>query len=201
MAVNGFYPDYRLTATGSRNESAEMTDSTNFRVADLDPHHPTPFDLRPGEDIRAALAAELGLLGLRKLSFTGTIAAQGRRDWVLSGKLGATVVQPCVVTLEPVTTRIDTEVMRTYVAGLAEPEALEVEMPEDDSVERLGATIDPASVMAEELALALPPYPRKDGVELGESVFAEPGTKPMPDDDAKPFAGLSGLRDTLKKQS
>ena len=189
MAVNGFYPDYRLTATGSRNESAEMTDSTNFRVADLDPHHPTPFDLRPGEDIRAALAAELGLLGLRKLSFTGTIAAQGRRDWVLSGKL------------EPVTTRIDTEVMRTYVAGLAEPEALEVEMPEDDSVERLGATIDPASVMAEELALALPPYPRKDGVELGESVFAEPGTKPMTDDDAKPFAGLSGLRDTLKKQS
>lgn len=201
MAVNGFYLDYRLPATGSRNESAEMTDSTAFRVADLDQQRPTPFELRPDEATRSALAAEMGLLGLRKLSFNGTIAAQGRRDWVLTGKLGATVVQTCVVTLEPVTTRIDTEVERTYVADLSEPEALEAEMPEDDSVERLGATIDPASVMAEELALALPPYPRKEGVELGEAVYAEPGTAPMTDDDAKPFAGLSGLRDTLKKQS
>ena len=141
-----------------------------------------------------ALAEELGLLGLRTLSFSGEIAPTGRRDFMLTGVLGATVVQPCVVTLEPVTTRLDVPVLRTYVAGFAEPEGDEVEMAEDDSVEPLPAVIDPAAVMAEALALALPLYPRKAGAELGEAVYAAPGVVPMTDEAARPFAGLAALK-------
>ena len=175
-----------------------MTDTHAFRVADLPQNAPTPFELTPDAEARAALARELGLSALRKLRFDGRIIAQGKRDWLLEGHLGATVVQPCVVTLEPVTTRIETDVRRLFLAEMPEPEAGEVEMPEDDSIEELGAWIDPAAVMAEALALALPLHPRKEGAELGEAVFTEPGKTPLRDEDAKPFAGLAALRDALK---
>ena len=174
-----------------------MTDSPPLRVADLAPDGPTPFDLRPDAESRRALAARLGLSGLRKLRFRGRIEPSGARDWVLRGHLGATVVQPCVITLEPVTTRIETEVTRTYLAAMPEPEGDEVEMPEDDSAEPLGSHIDPAAVMAEALALALPLYPRRAGARLGEAVFTAPGIAPLTDAQMRPFAGLAALRDAL----
>ncbi|MEX0300945.1 MAG: DUF177 domain-containing protein, partial [Leisingera sp.] len=137
---------------------------------------------------------------LRKLRFTGEIKAMGKKDWKLSGRLGATVVQDCVVTLEPVTTRIEEAVEITYLARFETPEGAEAEMPEDDSIEPLGTHIAPAAVMAEALALHIPAYPRKDGAELGEAVYAEDGVQPMRDEDAKPFAGLAALRGELKDE-
>lgn len=178
-----------------------MPHKTALPVVSLDGNTPTPFDLRPDPAHMRALAQELGLSGLRKLRFSGEIKAQGSRDWVLLGRLGATVVQPCVATLAPVSTRIDIDVRRTYLADLPEPVGDEVEMPEDETQERLGSHIDPGAVMAEALALALPLYPRADDADLGEAVFAEPGIEPLRDEDVKPFAGLAGLRDALKKQS
>lgn len=177
-----------------------MTRANTLRVADLPQNAPTPFEITPGAEVMKALAADLDLVALRKLRFTGQLLAQGRRDWRLEGQLGATVVQPCVVTLDPVTTRIDVPVERTYVAGHETPEETEVEMPEDDSVEPLGAVIDLDAVMAEALALALPLYPRKDGAGLEDAVFTEPGKAPMRDEDARPFAGLADLRDKLGKK-
>ena len=147
------------------------------------------------DDIKAAL----DLLGLRKLSFVGRVEAEGKKDWVLTAKLGATVVQPCVVTLEPVTTRIDVPVTRTFLADWADPEDEEFEIPEGDETEALGAEIDPTQVMIEALSLALPLYPRKEGAELEQADYTEPGKQAMTDEDAKPFAGLAGLRDALKK--
>ena len=70
-------------------------------------------------------------------------------------------------------------------------------MTEDDTIERLGAWIDPAVVMIEALTLAVPDYPRKDDVTLGEAVYTKPGDAPMTEADARPFAGLAGLRDKL----
>lgn len=178
-----------------------MTVTSGYRVADLDQNKPTEFDLRPDADTLKALAAELGISALRKLSFSGRITAQGRRDWVLTARLGATVVQPCVVSLDPVTTRIDTDVRRTFLADMPEIDQIEAEMPEDETLEQLGSFIDPNTVMIEALALALPLYPRKEGADLGEAVFAAPGTEPLRDEDTRPFAGLSGLRDALKKEN
>lgn len=176
-----------------------MTETHALRVAELPQNTPTPFELIPDAEARAALAEELGIDALRKLRFTGRISAHGKRNWLLVGQLGATVVQPCVVTLEPVTTRIDTEVRRLFLARMPEEDAPEVEMPEDENIEPLGTTIDPAAVMAEALALALPLYPRAEGADLGEAVFTEPGKAPMRDEDIRPFAGLAGLRDALKQ--
>ena len=174
--------------------------STRIATADLRPRTPTRFALAPDAAERESLAQDLGIEAIRKLRFEGEITAEGRDDWRLDATLGATVVQPCVVTLAPVTTRIDVAVTRRFLARMPDivlDESGEAEMPEDETLEPLGSEIDLAAVMAEALALNLPLYPRADGAELGAAVFAEPGIAPMRDEDAKPFAGLAGLRDRL----
>jgi uncharacterized metal-binding protein YceD (DUF177 family) len=169
-----------------------------IRFAALREARALPFSLTPGAEARAALAGDLGLIALRKLRFEGQLVPEGKRDWRLEARLGATVVQPCVVTLEPVSTRIDEDITRHYLADLpAQPEGEEVEMPEDETVEPLPETLDLQEVMAEALALALPLYPRAEGVELGEAAYTEPGKRAMSDEEAKPLAGLGEL---LKKQ-
>jgi len=156
-----------------------------------------PFDLQPGADALKTLAKALDLQGLRKLRFTGQLTPEGKRNWRLEAQLGATVVQPCVITAEPVTTRIEEKIVRRYLAGFAAPDADEAEMPEDDTIEPLPETLDLPDVMAEALSLALPAFPRAEGAELGSAVFAAPGVKPMTDEDAKPLAGLAALRDRM----
>lgn len=171
-----------------------------IRIADLPNRKITSFALQPTSEERAAVAAELGILGIKKLRFAGTLAPQGKRDWRLEAALGATVVQECVVTLDPVTSRIDEDVVRSYLSDLPEVTAGEIEMPEDDTQEPLPDTLDLAEVMIEALSLALPPYPRSEGASLGEAVFAESGVVPMRDEDTKPFAGLAALRESIEKK-
>jgi len=169
-----------------------------LRVADLPQNAETAFALRPDTDKLKSIADELHLSTVRKLSFEGTVSALGQSDWQLKGRLGATVIQPCVVTLEPVTTRIDVDVSRQYVSEFDEPEDPEVEMSADDTTEALRQWIDPAAVMLEVLALETPDYPRKSDAALDQAVFTKPGETPMTDEDARPFAGLAGLKQKLE---
>lgn len=155
-----------------------------------------PVLLEPDAGSRAAVAAELGIPAVRKLRLDGRLVPEGRQDWRLEAHLGATVVQDCVVTLAPVTTRIEEDVERRYVVGLPAPEPGEHEMGADD-VEPLPSALDLGAVMLEALALALPPFPRAEGVELGEVVVTAPGTEPLTEERARPFAGLG---DALKKR-
>ena len=171
-----------------------MTDSTTLKVSDLPQNRATAFDLHPDAKTLETLAHELDIKGLRKLRFTGTVSTKGRRDWQLTAHLGATVLQDCVVTLEPMTTRIDEKVERIFVSELSEPDDPEVEMDADERIEPLQDTIAPAVVMIEALSLLIPAYPRKEGAELGEAVYSQPGVAPMREDDVKPFAGLAALK-------
>lgn len=174
-----------------------MTDplplSHPVRTAGLGARTATPFDLRPNGPDRAALAAYLDIVAIPEMRFRGTISPAGRRDLVLEGELTARVVQPCVVTLEPVTTHLSERVERRYVEDFALPEGDEVEMPEDDGIEPLPQAIDLGAVATEALALALPLYPRVPGASLGETVHAGEGVVPLRDADLRPFAGLAGL--------
>ncbi|MBV0911907.1 YceD family protein [Anianabacter salinae] len=171
-----------------------------LRLSDLPAGETRAFVIEPDASERAAIAADLGILGLRKLRLEGRLIPDGKRDWRLEAVLGATVVQACVVTLDPVSTRIDEAVKRRYSANPPEvPEATEVEMPEDDTVEPLPETLELGAVMREALALALPPFPRKDGIPPVEARFTESGAEPLTDDDVKPFAGLAELRDKLAR--
>jgi uncharacterized metal-binding protein YceD (DUF177 family) len=177
-----------------------MTERDKIRLTDLSNRGATEFRLEPDAEARSALAKRLDIPAVRKLRFSGRIVPEGRRDWRLDADLGATVVQSCVVTLDPVTTRIDEKIERRYLADMPPaPEGSEIEMPQDDTAEPLPETLDLAEVMAEALALALPPFPRTEGAALGEAVFTEPGREPLTDEAVRPFAGLAGLRDKLAK--
>lgn len=168
------------------------------RLADLG-NRGIDFEIVPGPETLDDLAGRLDLLALRKLRFAGHLRPDGPRDWRLEAQLGATVIQPCRVTLAPVTTRIDEPVVRRYLARWEEPSETEAEMPEDDTAEPRPETLDLAAVMAEALALALPAFPRAEGVDPDAQAFTEPGKAPLTDDDIKPFAGLAGLRDRLRR--
>jgi uncharacterized metal-binding protein YceD (DUF177 family) len=177
----------------------ELPVAMPFRTARLSRNAPTPFELRPDRTALRVLAGLIGVSHLRKVSFAGTLEPMSGGGWELNAQLGASVVQPCGVTLVPVTTRIDERVSRRFLPDYAGPSEAEAELPEDVDAEPLGAVIDPAAVMVEALALAVPPFPRAEGAELGAAVFAAPGVVPMTDADAHPMAGLAALRDRLKR--
>lgn len=171
-----------------------------FRHRDLARRQTHAFALEPEAALRADLAEMLGLEKLRKFRFAGRLRPLGRADWELVADLGATVVQACVVSLDPVTTRIDETVERRFLRDLPEPEGEEVETPEDEDAEPLGAAIDIGAIATEALMLALPHFPRAEGAGLGAEGALEtapPGQAPLEDTGPRPFAELAALRTKL----
>ena len=188
--------------------------AARLRVGALSPHAPTAFDIRPDSAARQKIARDLDLPNLPALRFAGQVAAEGDEDWRLDAHLSARVVQPCVVTLAPVTTDLEEDVSRRFLAQMpdmlptgahasaleSEQEEVEIELPEDENIDPLGREIDLWRVMVEALALALPLYPRAEGAALGQAQFAADGVTPLSDADLRPFAGLAALRDKLGKK-
>lgn len=166
----------------------DMSD-TRLAVARLNPRQPTRFDLRPDEQRRAELAAALGLVALPRLRMLGELRPASGDAWELSARLTARVVQPCVVTLAPVSTPIAEDVHRLYSPHTAPPDETETEMGDAD-LEPLGRFIDLAEVMAEALSLALPLYPR--AAAAPESAGPIAGTAPA-EGQRRPFADLARL--------
>lgn len=152
----------------------------------------THVRLAPDAAGRAAIARVLGLIDLPELTFEGTIEPEGRGDLRLEGDLVARAVQACVVSLAPVPARVRTHVLRRYLADWQEPEAEESEIPEDDTIEPLPRVIDVAAVAIEELALALPDFPRAPGAVLDPAYAVEQTAADEPE-AAKPLAGLAAL--------
>ena len=125
--------------------------SGRLRLTALRRDAPTPFDLRPDEPARRALADRLGLLALRKARLAGELIPGDGGSWRLVAELGATVVQACVVTLDPVTTRIDEPVERRFRPAQDMPRldaGTEVEVPEEEE-DPLPDVLDLTSVLTE----------------------------------------------------
>ena len=179
------------------------TSTPVLRIADLNERRPTRFELMFDAAQIRQFAEELDLISLKKLRFKGEVTAKGRDQWELTADLGVTVQQNCVISFVPVTTRIDEKITRRYVPeAIFEQVAEDEEIAEasgDDAMDILPSEIHLLDVFLETLVLALPDYPRAEGVELGERVFSEDGIKPMRDADAKPFAGLAALKEKMEK--
>ncbi len=201
MLVPTLYLHYIKPARLFKKDASMSMPEHVLRIADLPANHATEIELTPTPQERQAIAQELDLSALKKLTFTGRMSPVAGSDWQLTGHFGATIVQPCSVTLDPVTTRIDEEIRRTFTRHMPDvPDSAnaEIEMPDDDTLEPLTDRIDVFAFILEALTLAIPPFPRKEGAETGQAVFTEPGKQAMRDEDARPFAGLSNLRDQLK---
>lgn len=182
-----------------KKDSSPMANQpTVLRLAEMPTRKSTPILYIPNAAAMAALAQEMGITALRKMRLEGTLQPVGNSDWRLDARLGATVVQPCVVSLVPVTTRIEEPVARQYISGWRFADESETEMDGDDVSEPLPATLDLAEIAAQTLALVVPPFPRADGATLEQANFAQPGTTPLTDEDVKPFAGLAALKAKLE---
>ena len=184
-----------------------MTDSTPnipdlpsqpYRSSAVSGRKTVRFTFAPDAAARALIAQALGLLELPELVLKGELQPMGRIDVALRADLQALVVQPCSISLAPVTSRLKDQVERNYRHDFEDPKGDEVEMLGDDA-EALPEVIDVAAVALEALALALPLYPRAKGVDLGAVVATPPGAAPLTEETLKPFAGLAGLAEKMKK--
>ncbi len=115
---------------------------------------------------RRALARRFDLLELEALRATGRLDRHAPGGEItFEGWLEASVVQACVLSLEPVPATLREPIERRWrrVEGplAATAAGPEIWRPEDDEVDLVtGRTLDLGEAIAEELALALDPYPR-----------------------------------------
>ena len=174
-----------------------MHTERSIKLSRLNRATPIEFEIALKKGEMDNLSKSLDILSARKVRLIGQLRPIGSDDWELSADLGATVVQTCVVTLNPVTTRLDFHVFRHFLSGAAQETSSEVEMNPDVSLEPLPDELDFLALISEELALALPPYPRLEGAELDEFVVTEPGADALTADKIRPFSGLKSLRDRL----
>ena len=201
MAMHKFHKVVPIMVNTEKQRKAQMN-QTVLNVCDIPSDREITFDIVFNAKQRAETRNVLSLLELKNYRFSGKLTPRGKNDWDMTGKLGATATQACVVTLETVQTRIDDLVNRTFYSHWEEPDEGSVsEMDENVESEPLLNTIDLGLIAREALALSLPDYPRKENVKLEEAVFTEPGVSPMTDKDAKPFAGLADLKKKLGKGS
>ncbi|MCK4860484.1 MAG: DUF177 domain-containing protein [Rhodobacteraceae bacterium] len=168
------------------------------RVSSLNNTVDFEFDDVPTEDETNEMAALFDVVSIRKMRFQGVIAPFEDNGWLLEGKLGVSVSQNCVVTLERVRTRLDLDIRRIFTP-MADPDENEITLDasHNDEVEPLGKEIDLGLVAMEALALAIPEYPRVEGAELPESSFSPPETSDIEEEAPKPFAGLAALKEKL----
>ena len=152
----------------------------------------------PGE--RAALARRFGLLSLDRLSATLRLERAGARNLVrIAGRLAAEVTQACVVTLEPVGAHLEKGFILLYDldAVAAQGEAggareVVVEPEAEEPPEPVGPHgIDLGEAVAQQLAIALDPYPRAPGAALPEEPRAGAGGARAAEG---PFAALESLK-------
>ena len=155
--------------------------------------HGADFTVEASEAERAALARRFAVLAIDSLSATFHAQPVGNGMVRLAGRLQALVHQACVVTLVDVPQSIDESFERLYspAAAAVEEEAggeIELDVASDDPPDPLiDGTIDIGEVAAEQLALALDPYPRAPGAMF--EAPADEGGAP-----ASPFAALAKRR-------
>ena len=157
--------------------------------------NPLQVRLKADEREREALSSAWDVVAVNALAAELQIARWKRDGVRIRGRVTGEVVQACIVTLEPVISKIDSEIDQIFVpegsklARIVTDEAGEMVLDPDgpDLPEPFtGDTIDAGQVVSEFAALALDPYPRKEGaafephIESDDTVDAKPS----------PFAAL-----------
>ncbi|MEX0589757.1 MAG: DUF177 domain-containing protein [Xanthobacteraceae bacterium] len=148
------------------------------------------FRLLPDEAARNSLAQHAGVLAIPALEARLHVRPDGGGGATVAGTMQGAVTQNCVVTLEPFDNPISDEISLRF----APPEAIAqesdglIEIGADDPPDPLvGGALDLAAVVAEFLALAIDPYPRRPG-----AVFTPPG-EDTARPESSPFAALAKL--------
>jgi hypothetical protein len=130
-----------------------------------------------------ALAERMAIPAVPALSCRYRLTAHAGGAVLAEGHLRATVVQVCVVTLDPFEVPLDERFRVRFVPAGTERDDDDPEA--DDEIPYVGGLLDLGEAAAEQLALALDPYPRKPDATLPDEA-SEPA--------ASPFAALARLK-------
>jgi uncharacterized metal-binding protein YceD (DUF177 family) len=144
---------------------------------------------------RARLVERFGLLALDRLTATLNLK-RGRGGLIqVQGRLEAEVVQACVVTLEPVRSRLSEYFTVAFeTSSRAAAGAVVIGLEEEDPPEELiEGRIDLGETVAQQLAVALDPYPHAPAA--GEKADAPDQDEAGAEKTASPFAALARLRE------
>lgn len=127
--------------------------------------HEAVYPIAAKVEEREALARRFGLLSLDRLE--GEIRLQRLAGGMarLSGRLGADVVQACVVSLEPVASVLEQDFTVLY-GSVEAGKTVMVDLETDEAEPFDGDAIDIGEAVVQQLALALDPYPRAPGASL-----------------------------------
>ncbi len=150
-----------------------------------------------------ALARRFGIPGIAGITATLSLTAEPGGTVRARGRIRAAVTQECIVTLEPVDQRVDAAVDLRILPDGVPPTDDDPDSP--DEIESAGGYIDLGEAVAEQLALALDPYPRLpdaalpaelDGSGLdAEAPAAQRAAEPSPGESRpNPFAALARLK-------
>lgn len=149
--------------------------------------------LSAGRGEREALAQRFDLLSLDSLSATVRLRRRSDKGLIaLRGQFSATVAQACVVSLEPVTSRLEESFELLY--STESGDAVDEDAVIDFSAEDLPETVDPEGIdvgeaVAQQLAVALDPYPRRADACLPKEISTAAEAI-----EESPFAGLKVLK-------
>ncbi len=123
-----------------------------------------------------ALAERMNLPAVLALSCAFHLIREGRDIVLVRGVLRALVTQTCVISLEDFDAPVEEVFQVRFVPAGEESDDLDPES--DDEIPFEGNTIDLGEAAAEQLGLALDPYPRMPGVEMPE-IEDEPAPHPF----------------------
>lgn len=130
----------------------------------------------------AALATRMNIPAVLAVSCQFHLVREGRDKVLASGMLRATVTQTCVISLEDFDVSVQEAFQVRFVPS--GEEADDADPDSEDEIPFEGNAIDVGEAAAEQLGLALDPYPRMPNVEL-------PAVEDDP--DPHPFMALRRL--------
>jgi hypothetical protein len=176
--------------------------SERFRIADASiridsmPAEGRDLVLSVAESERAALAQRLGIgtverldVRLRAVRFKGGVR--------VTGQLDAVITQPSVVSFEPVSQSISESIDRVFLPGGEKPYAgaagaeIFVDLEGEDLPDHFeGTEADLSDLVLETLSLAIDPYPRGEGENVGDLGLP----KDADEGPESPFARLRDLK-------
>ncbi len=155
-----------------------------------------PFAIEASAAERKALAERFGILGIDSLKAEIRLKPIAGDQVRLTGHVRAEVHQACVVTLVDVPAAVEADFERVYSPHVEtaadedgdEDEEIELDFSAEEPPDPLvDGMIDIGEAAAEEVALALDPYPRAPGAVFDRPEEGEP-------ERANPFAALAKLK-------
>lgn len=132
---------------------------------------------------REAVARRMGLVAVARLGCRFVLRPEPAGAFAARGALRAQVVQTCVVSTDPFDAVVEEDFEVRFVPAGTENDDIDLDAADEIPYER--DTLDLGEATAEQLALALDPFPRKPDVTL---------PKLDDDEDNGPLAALKKLR-------